>query len=111
MVNFPWTEMSQIYRGHTRKGLVFCKGFTGPKKVWSSSDRPLPAVVSVPEEADTRTPLHADVSTLTSYVGTHSVLVAHLPKRSPGVWMFSGTAKQKRYVPHLNWKKFLLSTR
>lgn len=39
MVNFLCTEMSQIYRGHTRKGLVFCKGFADPKKVWSSSDR------------------------------------------------------------------------
>ncbi|KAL9979290.1 hypothetical protein ACROYT_G016934 [Oculina patagonica] len=108
LVNFLCTETSQSYHGHSRKELVLSGGFTDPKKVWSSTDRHLAGLASDHEEADTRILLHARDATIRGYQQINVVcrdtdvlvlLAAHLPELSPSVWMFTGTAKRKLYVP------------
>ena len=108
LVNFLCTEISQMYRGHPRKELVLSGGFNDPMKVWSSTDRHLAGLASDHEEADTRILLHARDATIRGYQQINVVcrdtdvlvlLVAHLPNLSPDVWMFTGTAKRKLYVP------------
>ncbi|XP_078368457.1 uncharacterized protein LOC144652292 [Oculina patagonica] len=108
LVNFLCTETSQSYHGHSRKELVLSGGFTDPKKVWSSTDRHLAGLASDHEEADTRILLYARDATIRGYQQINVVcrdtdvlvlLAAHLPELSPSVWIFTGTAKRKLYVP------------
>ena len=73
------------------------------------TDRSLAGLRSDHEEADTRIVLHArDHATIRGYHQINVIcrdtdvlvlLPAHLPNLSPAVWMFTGTAKRKLYVP------------
>ena len=73
------------------------------------TDRSLAGLRSDHEEADTRIVLHArDHATIRGYHQINVIcrdtdvlvlLPAHLPNLSPAVWVFTGTAKRKLYVP------------
>ena len=108
LANFLCTTLSQTYQGNPRKELVLSGGFSHPMKVCSSTERDLEGVASDHEEADTRIILQARDANIRGYQQVNIMcqdtdvlvlLVAHLPNISPAVWMFTGTAKKKLYIP------------
>ena len=88
--------------------LVLSGGFSDAKKVWSSSGEDVYKLQSDQEEADTRIVLHARDATLRGFQQVNVVcrdtdvlllLLAHQPYLCEAIWLFSGTARKRCYVP------------
>ena len=108
LAHFLCTKLPENCKLLSGQELVVSGGFNDPKKTWSSIDRDVSGLESDQEEADTRIVLHArdatlrgsqQINVLSCDTDVFLLLTAHKPWLCDVLWMFSGTARKKCYVP------------
>ena len=112
LTHFLSTEISRSCNAHPRRELVLIGGFSDILKVWSSdvTREGFEGLASnhEDEEANTRIVLHAKDATKRGYsqvnvlcrgTGVLVFLLAHREHLGQHIWMFSGTSRNKQYIP------------